>query len=467
MTFGKISVVSSVSQLTAIFASLTPNTVRPVRSDELTASEVKTLNRHFVDNSYCVWVPATRENLEELCKLRLCKEGEQPKFTVGGKGYVMENNTRNRPLTLTRVSPSTKSEPQPTYSNLMSRGLWGAGAGILMFRDDTEILSAQHTLVAAIVADDCGNSLDGLFFLCVFGAPPQFADWSDKGRTRTKIQDSFGDDSLFSESLLLDLQDEITPAGKDSEKERLSFLKIHSKAAECILNRTKGSDISPTGGKLSWSSESALMNRFADGRDTLQRLTVKVWESGKTQDGKQGRTFCSLFNPAIVVTGLVLASNDEDTLQGILSESVVRADSETPEEYAERRITTLASLRSDTSPLQVDWNLVDKVLGLLASSTDNSGELAPVFSDLFERIAKDKKDAESRRHLYTPMSIASMSAFVELVKNIRKDDFTSSVFTVYKKSGAKTDKKYSPEYRNFGGVDVGFINSRKSKDSDE
>lgn len=458
-----IPVVESVSDIEGIFKSLQKNSVRKVRSEELSAGEVSILNLHFVANSFACWIPATRENLEVLCGLVLCGETEQPQFTVGGRGYRMQKNTKNRPLSLSRVSPVTKQFPTPTYSNMMSRGLWGAGAGILMFRDDTEIASAQHTLTGAIVALDSGNSLEGLYFLCIFGLPPQFTDWMDKGRSRTKIQDSFGDSSLFPMNLVSEFQPELTPEGKDREKERLAFLKIHSKIAESVILRTRGSDISPTGGKLGWESESAFMNRFEGGRDTLQKLTVKLWETGKTQDGKQSRTWLSLFNPAIVGTGLILASNDEDTLQNYLTSEVVRGDDETPEDYAQRRLNTLAVLRGEDSPLRLDWELVDKVLGLLQSSTDNSGELSPVFSSLFDKIQNDKKDAENKKYIYAPLSVASMSAFVELVKNIRKEDYVSSVWTSYR----KIDGKIPPGYRSFGGIDVGYINTRKGKEKAE
>jgi len=348
----------------------------------------------------------------------------------------------------------------------MSRGLWASGAGILLFRDDKEISSAQHTATAGIVAIDSGSDLSGLFFLCVFGLPPQFTDWVDKGRARNKIQDSFGDSSLFSPELVSQFQLETTPAGKDSEKERIAFLKLHSKISESVLLRFRGSDISPTGGKLGWEQESAFMDRFQDGRETLQKLTVKVWEAGKTQDGKQGRTFLSLFNPAVIGTGLILASNDADTIQNEISELITRNDGESPEDFTERRLETLSSLLCDTAPIRIDWDFVDKVLELLSSSTDNSGSLSPVFADLFEKITKDKKDADSKKHLYVPLSIASLSAFVELLKNIRSGDYNSSVWTSYRKVAApgKDEKKISPAYRAMGGMDIGYVNTRKSKD---
>jgi hypothetical protein len=442
-----IPVVSSVSDIVEIFSNLSPNTERKVRSEELTAGEVKSLNLHFVSNSYCCWVPATRENLETLSGLKICGEGEQPQFTVGGVGYRMSNNTKNRPLGLSRVSPVTKQVPIPTYSNSMSRGLWGAGAG---------------TLTGAIVAIDAGNSLEGLYFLCIFGLPPQFSDWMDKGRSRTKIQDSYSDSNLFPMELVSEFQMELTPEGKDREKERIAFLKLHSKIAESVLLRTRGSDISPTGGKLGWEAESSFMNRF-ETRETLQKLTVKLWEAGKSQGGKQDRTWLKLFNPSIVGTGLILASNDSERLESVLAESVIRKEGETPEDFAERRIATLATLTGEDSPLHLDWNFVDKVLELLSSSTDNSGELSPVFSNLFEKIGSDKKDSENKKYIYSPLSVSSMSAFVELLKNIRKGDYNSSVWTSYR----KIDGKIPPTYRNFGGVDCGFVNSRKGKEKGE
>jgi hypothetical protein len=56
-----------------------------------------------------------------------------------------------------------------------------------------------------------------------------------------------------------------------------------------------------------------------------------------------------------------------------------------------------------------------------------------------------------------------MSAFVELLKNEINGTEPTSVWTSYR----VVDNKAPTAYRNFGGMDVGYTSSRKTKDSDE
>jgi hypothetical protein len=61
-----------------------------------------------------------------------------------------------------------------------------------------------------------------------------------------------------------------------------------------------------------------------------------------------------------------------------------------------------------------------------------------------------------------------MSAFVQLVKNIESNDIESSVWTVYRNvSDDANVVKYSPEYRCFGGIDVGYTKRSSSKKTKE
>jgi hypothetical protein len=447
--------IASASDLRTIFDSLNPNDVRRVRSDELRPEEVSALNRHVVGNSYVCWVQATRENVETLAGIRLATEGEQPTVTIGGKGYVFDRNQHNRPLSKDRVLPVTK---EGTYSNSMVRGLWGSMAGVLVFSDEAEIASAQHTLTGLLGALDAGEDLTALYLLCVFGLPPQFRDWSDKGRARNKVQDSFIDDTFFPEEVFDGLQLERTPDA-DKQKERLTLIAAHSKVAATVLNRMQGKDISKTGDKLSWKAENEFRNRFADPQ-TVEKLVIQVGESAKSQGGKADRYWLKLFDPRIVASGLILASNDEERIQARIADNVVRKPDESPEEYAERKLAYRASMLDDGGEnLEVDTDLVTNVLSMLESSTDNSGPLASVFGDLATRKEKDKKSEMAKEYLYAPLSKPAMSAFVELVKNIRKGDTTSSVWTTYR----LTDGKVSSVYRNFGGIDVGYIAPRKGK----
>ncbi len=446
---------ASASELKAIFGALVSNSVRKVRSEELTNSEVRTLNAKIVGNSFSCFVEATRENLEILAGIRACKEGEHPFITIGGKGYVFERNKHNRPLSLSRVLPVTKDG---TYSNSQARGLWGTLAGVLLFTDEGEIASAQHTISGALGALENGETLPGLYFFCVFGLPPQYRDMSDKGRARNKQQDSFSDDNLFEEKLFEGIQLERTPEGKERQSERMGLLKLRSKIAASVLARSSGKDISRTGDKLSWVQEKDFCSRFSDAQ-TMEKLSLRLWEASKSQSGKQDRAWLDLFEPSILGTCLVLASNSEEVISSKIASEVQREEGESPEEFAERKLALRASLLSPEAPLDLNWDLVDTVLELVSTTSDNSGPLVSVFADLFSRKAKDKKTDENKSLLYSKLSIAAMSACVELVKNIQKEDFTSSVWTSY----VVREGKAPTNYRNFGGLDCGYINSRKSK----
>jgi hypothetical protein len=153
----------SNSDLSTILESLRPNTVRQVRSDELNRAEVATLNLSIVGNSYCGWVKATRENIEKLLGCRPCKQDENPTITIGGIGYIFDNNKYNRPISMTRIAPMTKVG---TYANSLAQGKWGSGAGVLVLDDRGQIVSAQHQLIAAlIVAILSPESLEKMYFL--------------------------------------------------------------------------------------------------------------------------------------------------------------------------------------------------------------------------------------------------------------------------------------------------------------
>ena len=451
----------STSELATVLGLLRPNQVRQVRSDELTSDEVAILNRGVVGNSFVCWVSATRENIEKLLGCRPCREGENPTVTIGGTGYIFENNKYNRPLSLTRIAPMSKSG---TYAHSQANRKWGAGAGLLVFDDRGQIVSAQHSLIAALhVAILNPESLVDLSFLCFFGLPPQFRDWSDKGRARNKTQDSYGDDTLFTEGLIGAIQLERTPPGKDRITERTGLIKLRSKIASNVLNRFGGKNISKTGDKLSWPDEKAFADRFADSQE-LERLCVTLWESAKSPSGKQDRPFMDLFELSIVGAGLILASNRQEVIDAEIAENVVRQPDEAPEDYTERKLAYQASLLATDSPVRLDWELVNNVLKMLAESSDNAGPLATVFGDLFTKKSKDKRSDKFTSLLYSKLSIASMSAFVELVKNILAGDTTSSVWTSYR----IVDEKAPTSYRCFGGLDIGYVNSRKGKDkSDE
>jgi len=480
--------VANVDEILAIFDSVKANTVEQVRSDELTAEQVAILNAGIVGNTFAALVPATADNIRTLLGLREAKSDELPDWTIGEKGYIFERNRKNRPKTLSRIMPATKLG---TYSNQMVRGLWGSLAGVLLYTDEASIASAQHTLCGGLVKTHLDpENKSNLHFLIVVGLPPQFADWSDKGRSRNVVQDSFRDERLFEESVFVGVQP-VRTAPKERTKERTGLLALSKKIAECCLNRFEGKDIPETGGKRTWGEESAFYARFAprnwvasievpskDNPETseiqsidksdpaIESLALTLWEAGKSSSGKMERDWLTYFSPSVVASALVLASNDETRISAL--SQCEKLPDETVEEFVTRSQELRLSALAPDSSLVIDWELVSTVVGMLTNSTDKAGPLQAVFADLSERMKKDKQASDKSKYLYSPLSVGSMSACVQLIKNIRSGDLTSSVWTKYKETGKGDDKEVSPVYRCFGGVDVGYIQTtRKGKKSDE
>jgi hypothetical protein len=232
-----------------------------------------------------------------------------------------------------------------------------------------------------------------------------------------------------------------------------------------------GKNVSKTGDKLSWPDEKAFADRFADSQE-LEKLCIHLWEAAKSPSGKQDRKFLDLFELSIVGSGLILASNRQSVIDLEVETSVTRQDGETAEEFVDRKDAFRAMLMADDSTIRLDWDLVKSVLKSLAESNDNSGPFEKVFKDLFERQAKDKRSDKFTALLYSKLSISSMSAFVQLLKNIMGVDggcvdaagIESSVWTSYR----IVDNKAPTTYRDFGGLDIGYKKSSKaSKDNDE
>jgi hypothetical protein len=116
--------------------------------------------------------------------------------------------------------------------------------------------------------------------------------------------------------------------------------------------------------------------------------------------------------------------------------------------------------------------LVEKVMSTLTSTSielkatkdktevvSYGGPLGEVLKELVEFNSTRKAATTEKRLIYAATSIPAMSSVVQLVKNIDNDD-SGSIFTKY-------PTKSSPEFRCFGGLDVGYIDRKDRKKASE
>lgn len=484
----QLPIVRSVAALASVFAEYGSGArtqeakeIPLVRESKLSSEQLSILSDYVVNHVWQGWVDPNIEGvLEELAGLKIASSQDVIFQTVGDIGYTATRNKANRPKSDSRIKPITK---EGTYSNLMMRGRWvSLTLDPLAFDWNGQIQTAQHRIDAMLVARNNGAKLP--LVLVTVGLPPQVRDMTDKAKSRTKKDDNFVDLTILQSELvrLVQLRESGVEdeSGKAREKSRKDLVSIYQKAAGIVYSRSKGKDISPTGDKLSVDDQFETVERFgfielddfesetatqAGGEyPAFDYLVCKVYEAARGQSGKIDREWATeYFSPAIVVGGLCLASSDQTWLDSQLSK-LVREDNETVEEFAERRNAEELRLKAPKSSLAIDFELVDKVLHLLKTSVAGSDSgLGTVFQQLSDSKKSEKKGTEGKKYLYSPMSIAAMSAFVQLVKNIRTGDLTSSVFTKY----VKKNDKYSEQYRCFGGVDIGYTQTKRGKNSDE
>jgi hypothetical protein len=427
------------------------------RFAKLTSDAIATLNQHVSEFSEVYQVDLDNPGvLEFLMGLEAAGEGSLPFITIGKESFVATRNPNNRRYSPSRVGPIGKLG---TYSNVRSRGLWGLSAmDPITYCWDGTIISGQHRYGMLMLIRAAGLPLGTIYIH--LGLPPQWRDLADKARARKSTDDDTTDDTIISLEVVEAVQTKLS-----GEHDTLAVMKglrdkslidLRKKLTGCISERMKGNDVSSTGDKLPQEERFDLVDRLG-GEDEVTRFVTYVFESQRSQSGKYDRQFSELFSPAVIATALVLASNGEDATNERLA-SIVRDPSETPEEYAERKIAAKAAILQD-EPLVIDWELVEGFLGALGATTADSGPFSMVFSDLFERIKNDKKSQAKKKYLWAKTSPASMSAMVALVTNYIGGDMTSSVWTTYR----EVKGEVSPYYRCFGGVDIGFVKQSKAK----
>jgi hypothetical protein len=172
----------------------------------------------------------------------------------------------------------------------------------------------------------------------------------------------------------------LTTATDKQMDERTALLKIRSKVTETIQRRFQGMDIYPTGAKQNFEDKVATIERCGlvtvsrfeseivtmDEQEVfaLEYLIAKVVATGRGQSGKVDALWTNYFSPAIVASGIVLASNDESWLESAIEENSPLDSSMTIEEKAEARLQAKASLTSPDSSIRIDFELADKVLDI-------------------------------------------------------------------------------------------------------
>lgn len=472
------------------FAEHHASKVPMIRYDELTGEQIETLNDWIVTGCSSFAVdPNVPGMLEVLAGLRECKPGEAPFRISNGKPMYAERNANNRLKQDSRIKPISKAD---TYSNKMARRRWLANLiDPFVYDTSAQILSAQHRIDAMLEARDAGYPIPTVYV--VAGFPWQLKDALDKGKARSKKDDNFTDPNIVPMDLVrlvqLHTSGETTDNAKgEAVKERQKLTELRSKIAGMVHYRLNNRDIAVTGDKLGFDVESQIVHRLGysvvpsfeskhpetgdvlvsvDGMEcySLDLLACKLWEASKGSKNAKKAWAKYLFNPAVVGSCLILASNDSAYVEAELSK-LERLPNETVEEFADRK-EALRSRIVNEADLRIDWELVEKVIELLQSATfelDSANKVASYGGELGECLAmlyteSQKFKSLDKAHVYAPMSIGAMSACVQLVQNIRAGDYSSNVFTKY----TPKEGEYSPIYRCFGGVDAGYIQVEKAK----
>lgn len=453
--------------------------VADVRFSKLSAKDVKLLNDFSSKNSEFYIIPEPTIELLTAFLGLVETVTEQPFISFNDKNYVATNNAYNRTRTESRIGPVKSPK---TYSNLMHSGLWAVN-----FQDPwvvdvyAQVVSAQHRAKARLLSLLAGGGENAPIVLCL-GVPKQFKDLADKAKSRSKIDDNFTDRSLMPQALVdyveLTVGGEKT-APKSVDKVRKDLIKLRSTVCGMLANRIHGKDIGTTGAKQDFDEESAVAEMFGtvelesieiptqEGAPpiiveggtylAIDWLCCRVYEAGKSGDGKQEKSHLILFANTVITTALALASNDEKRVSAIVAESVERIDGETIEDHSQRVLSMRDQVLSQPT---IDIELVDKVLAALTSTTIEvkgtsvesfGGPLGEVLKNLYE-FASTKGKTVEKKLIYGPTSVPSMSAMVQLTKGIDNDSLTD-IYTKY----PMKDGKYSPEYRSFGGLDVGYV----------
>ena len=466
------------------------------RSSKLDSEQIDVLNQYMVDHCRQFLVdPNGPLVLEGLLGLVEAGPGDEIFCTIGPKAYSATNNQENRNLTESRIGPATKHD---TYSNLQVRGLWAA-----LFTDSytydwsRQIQTAQHRLKSMIFARAKGVTLPVIHV--TIAVPPQFRDFMDKAKPASKKDDDVKDKSILRHDVVALMQLHETGVVTELQAwrtERAKLIELRNKASGAIDARFSGKDYS-TSARKDWTADKVedFIARFGsfdvadfermitdpvsglesvdsvvEGCEALayDRLIVSVAEAAKMQNGKSTAPWTQHFTPAIVVAGLVLASNDEEYVNSQID--TTRRSGETIEEYNDRLISEESNVLSPESSVRIDWEFTDKVLHLLKTSMPGGGQLGQIFQDLVDDINAGKDTSRVKagataikkvaKYVWSANSVPAMSAFTQLLKNIRADDYESKIFTKYKPDGSG---EYSSAYRCFGGRDIGFQKTTEGK----
>jgi hypothetical protein len=479
-----LPVVSTVEALKVVMAEYCngPRTkdasnVRMVRAEALTAEESKILSQYVVSDVFFGFIdPNIPGMLEELIGLVEAMSDDVIFTTIAGKSYTATRNIHNRDKSESVIGSPKKPG---SYVSIMVMGKWVTIPTDPLTMDWTgQAKSMQHRVDSMLRAKAANPELVLPLVFTSFGMPPQLGDYTDKAKKRSKKDDNKCDANMLPVDWIqlvnLHVSGMTTEPGKRM-KERSEVLSIQSKTTETIARRFSGQDYYPTGAKQTALEEletldlcgtvevegfeSETVSMPSQEMNGLSYLVSKVVAMGRSQSGKVDAPWTQLFSPAVVASGLVLASNDEAFVNAAIDGIYEPLPEDTIEEKTEKRLQAKASVISPTAPVNIDFELADKVLTLLSQSTpvEGGGPLGNVLHQLSKQ--KDKKyDAKGRKYDYKPSSIAAMSAFVQVVKNIREGDMESSVNTTYTKIRGSDD--YSPAYRCFGGRDIGFVSTK-------
>ena len=381
----------------------------------LKPDEVRALRQWAADNVVFGTLVLNRETSFAILGLQECDPTQEPPFTkIGDTYYVARNNSHNRALVRSRLGSDTKEG----YCHDMLHGLWGyADAGIVLA--DAIIGSLQHRAGAYVEALSYNPDLEPIELPVQFYLPPQFADFIDRGKTRTPADMEYRDTTKFTDELLAEVLVEL-PEPTDLQKCRKRWAAMLPTIENNVYVRCRGVDVHPSKTQApSLRERMKVSERFPDSQD-LERLILTVDTASFGHDGKKA-SWAKHVSPSLVATAIVLRSNTHHT---------------------------------DETQLVIDWDYAKELLLALSDSSheNGTGPFGNALFELSEIMRKNKDDGYP-----APNDKERMAFLVAAIGQWDKDGEVTAKCWRGKRERKRARTK--GEFPVFGGVDIGQTES--------
>lgn len=401
-----------------------------LRFSQLTVQQITDFNALAMGQLKAEIIVETVSELAAKMGIREAEKDEPAMFAFKGKRYVIETSRTNRQIDIKHVI---------TLANMMKAGRWAYNGEPLIWDTNGQSASAQHRGTAAFLL-----SLDPIFanvklcYVNVTGVPPELVDTIDTNRARTQ-KDIFGrDPDVLSLDELTNLSGE--SFGDDTSAVRKTQIADLTSATRLILLRAKGKNIK-AGGTMSQANLNLAHSLFGDDNgNQLEALTSLVYRQDIGLGSKS--TWGSLLGRQNVVALLTLFANQ---------------DQSSPWEFDGANLTI-----PETMPI-VDLDFATKfTMELSKAMMDPEAMLAPFIRELekakgYSTKADGSKTKSTKRALDKAYQFAAIANAIEHVSS-----------GVAPSNYVPKDGSIKTEYPAFGGLDQGYVSTRKAKDdSDE